>query len=100
SRKLARTPDDQPVVAGPWLGDEVGEVLYWIPFLRWAQAATFGLQERLIVVARPRSEPWYAGIGARRVRPEDVGDAPSAALPASWVEDVRHELAARRPGDR
>ena len=22
------------VVAGPWLGDELGELLYWIPFLR------------------------------------------------------------------
>src|SRR5262245_15672627 len=28
---------DGPVVAGPWLDDEVGELLFWIPFLAWAE---------------------------------------------------------------
>ena len=49
-RKVKRGEGE--VVAGPWLGSEVEELLYWIPFLRWAQTATFGLRDRLTVVAR------------------------------------------------
>ena len=52
-RKIKRGEGE--VVAGPWLGDEVEELLYWIPFLRWAQTATFGLRDRLTVVARATS---------------------------------------------
>jgi hypothetical protein len=63
-RKRALHRSGLPVVAGPWLGDEIGEVLYWIPFLRWVEAKSEGLRERLFVVCRGSSTPWYAGIGA------------------------------------
>ncbi len=68
-RDLART--GEPVVAGPWLGDEVGELLYWIPFLRWSTTSTLELSDRLIVVARPQSAPWYQGFDVRTNVPED-----------------------------
>ncbi|HKP17934.1 MAG TPA: hypothetical protein VJT84_05595, partial [Gaiellaceae bacterium] len=95
-RRLARGESAEPIVAGPWLGDEIGELLYWIPFLRWAQSVTFGLGERLVLVARASSVPWYAGIGSTVVT-----ESPrNPDLPASWIEEVRGELAQRRPGER
>ena len=41
-----------PVFVGPWTDSRANELLYWIPFVRWA-TTTYGLaQERLIVVSR------------------------------------------------
>ena len=85
-RRLMRAAGERTVVAGPWLGDEIGELLYWIPFLRYAQTATLELRERLWVVTRSGSAVWYAGIGARHVLVEDVVEPTELA-----------ELAARFP---
>jgi hypothetical protein len=71
-RKLAGNRAGVAVVAGPWLGDEIGELLYWIPFLRWAQTAHSGLRGRLFVACRAASAPWYAGIGSRQVILEEL----------------------------
>jgi hypothetical protein len=70
-RRIRRRPD-APVLAGPWLGEELGELLLWIPLLRWAQTSTLGLRDRLVVVARSSSLEWYEGIGARRLAVEDL----------------------------
>jgi hypothetical protein len=83
------------IVAGPWPGDEIGELLYWIPFLRWAQTANIGLRERLYVLRRPEHEAWYAGIGAGTVAP-----AGGAVLDPGLVLAARHELARQDPGRR
>jgi hypothetical protein len=96
-RRLGREQTTAPVVAGPWLGDEVHELLYWIPFLRWAQAATLDLHDRLVVVARPSSAAWYEGVGATVVLEAPEGDV--RLLPAELVADRRAELAERRPGE-
>jgi hypothetical protein len=61
-------------VAGPWVGDEIGELLYWIPFLRYVQTATS--RERLWVVTRPENPAWYEGIGAPLVSVEDYDGDP------------------------
>jgi hypothetical protein len=71
-RKLARSRAGVAVVAGPWLGDEIGELLYWIPFLRWAQTANPTLRGRLFVACRAASAPWYEGIGSRQVTLEEL----------------------------
>ena len=83
------------VAAGPWLDDEVGELLYWLPFLSWAEATTPGLRERLVVHARPSSLPWYAGIGSAR-----VADVPGFGprLEPALIAGHRLELADRHRG--
>jgi hypothetical protein len=87
-RKRALKRSGAPVVAGPWLGDETGELLYWIPFLRRAQGTDAGLAERLFVVHRASSAAWYEGVGAARAELERIlGDA------AAGLESVgEHEL--------
>jgi hypothetical protein len=71
-RKRALNRSGAPVVAGPWAEDEIGELLYWIPFLRAAQTASPGLRERMFVVCRSSSSSWYDGIGAARVDLEQL----------------------------
>jgi hypothetical protein len=109
-RKLGRDEDGPPVVAGPWGGDEIGELLVWIPFLRWAQSVTLGMRGRLVVLARPGSAAWYDGIGTRRLSMTDVPDLDAARaalgadevleLPTATVDDLRADLARQRPGGR
>ena len=98
--ELRRTIDrlargDAPIVAGPWTGDEIGELLYWIPFLRWAQTANIGLRERLYVPRAPQHEAWYAGIGAGTEAP-----AGAKRLDPELVLAARSELARQDPGLR
>ena len=54
-----------PVFVGPWL-DSIGtELLYWIPFVRWA-SAVYGLApERLIVLSRGGVSRWYGPLSRR-----------------------------------
>lgn len=75
-----RTPDDvlelaraelstavaghAPVIAGPWLGEVGYELLYWIPFLRWATLEHPGLRDRLVVVSRGGVESWYGDVAS------------------------------------
>jgi hypothetical protein len=112
ARNVARHASRSPVVAGPWLGDEVGELLYWIPYLRWAQVAFAGLHDRLFVLRRRSSAWWYEDLGAHLVDAEEIVD--SEALPAvigveadryliiHWeeVESRRGALAAHKPDRR
>ena len=112
ARNVARHASGAPVVAGPWLGDEIGELLYWIPYLRWAQVAFAGLHDRLFILRRPSSAWWYDGLGARLIDAEEIVDA--EALPTltgveaerylilHWdeVESRREALAAHRPDRR
>jgi hypothetical protein len=106
-RRLGREQTDAPVVAGPWLDDEIGELLFWIPFLRWAQVVTFGLRERLVVVSRAAGAGWYEGIGSARLVDEEIESVEQALgagdlrrLPASLVAGRRAALAGCRPGER
>jgi hypothetical protein len=102
ARRLGSEQTAAPIVAGPWLADEVGELLYWIPFLRWAQVASFQFRERLVVVTRESSAAWYRGIGSRLVAPDEVGllGEDVRLMPAELVEERRSDLAARHPGER
>jgi hypothetical protein len=101
--KLARTSG--PVVAGPWEGDSLGELLYWIPFLRWAQTATLGLRERLFVLRADACETWYAGIGARQVPAHMRESLGVDCTEEMWldpraVDEARAELAGQDPHRR
>jgi hypothetical protein len=55
--KLAAGSDT--IVVGPWLGEVGFELLYWVPFLRWF-AGTFRVApQRLLIVSRGGTAPWY-----------------------------------------
>ena len=127
-RKRALHRTGAPVVAGPWLGSEVEELLYWIPFLRRLQGMDAGLKERLFVVRRAAGAPWYAGIGAGQVDlerlipdepPDEVtedelqgplrdeiartfgfGSRAFRVLPAGLVAATREAIADQKPSDR
>jgi hypothetical protein len=86
----------ESVAAGPWLGDEIGELLYWLPFLSWAEASTSGLRERLVVHARPSSLAWYGGIGSQRLAGEPAPG--SARIDPELIAAHRLELADRHRG--
>ena len=63
-RRLAEETEG-PILAGPWVSEVGYELLYWVPFLRWAIEEHPGLAERLVVVSRGGSEHWYDGLGVR-----------------------------------
>ncbi len=62
-RRLARS--DEPIVAGPWLGEVGFEILYWIPFLRWALGRFCIAPDRVVAVSRGGVENWYRRVAAR-----------------------------------
>ena len=58
--RLAKVPG--PILVGPWLSEVGFELLYWVPFLKWA-VAEFALDpSRLIAVSRGGVSSWYQGI--------------------------------------
>lgn len=58
---------DRPIVIGPWTGEVGFELLYWVPFVRWV-VQTYALPlDRLIVVSRGGSAPWYGELARRYV---------------------------------
>jgi len=59
-RSLAKS--GQPIVIGPWLGEIGFELLYWIPFLRWAQRSVGLTPDQLTVVSRGGCQSWYSDI--------------------------------------
>jgi hypothetical protein len=127
-RKRALHRTGAPVVAGPWTGDEIGELLYWIPFLRRLQGMEAGLRERLFVVRRSAGAAWYEGIGAGQVDlerliadepPDEVteeelqgplrdeiahtfsfGSRAFRVLPAGLVAATRKAIAEKKPSGR
>ena len=58
---------DTPVLAGPWLGEVGFELLYWIPFLRWAVSEFPGLRRQLVIQSRGGVASWYEGLATRYV---------------------------------
>ena len=54
-----------PVFVGPWNDSTENELLYWIPFIRWASTAYGIPPERLIVIANGSPAAWYSSIAQR-----------------------------------
>lgn len=63
--RIAR--EDGSVIAGPFVGEVGFELLYWLPFLRWAVAEEPSLRGRLVVVSRGGTASWAADLDARYV---------------------------------
>jgi hypothetical protein len=54
-----------PIFVGPWFDSVTHELLYWIPFVRWA-SATYGLApERLVAISRGGVQGWYGALARR-----------------------------------
>lgn len=69
-QQIARS--GRPVIAGPWLGEVGFELLYWVPFLRWAMD-TFGIDPvRVVAVSRGGPASWYRSVAGRYVDVLDV----------------------------
>ena len=71
------------ILVGPWLDDVASELLYWIPFVRWA-VRTYRLSlDRLVVVSRGNAREWYGPLASRYVNARDLF---SASEYADWVQ--------------
>jgi hypothetical protein len=101
-RLLAEDPG-QPIVFGPWRGDAATELLYWAPFVRWAQEHFSLDPARVTVVSRGGVGHWYGSAcgtyfdanghedilpGAAVFRPEPI---------LALIEEYRDGSAAPRP---
>jgi hypothetical protein len=65
------------IIVGPWHAEVGYEVLYWVPFLRWALEREPGLAGRLVVVSRGGTRSWYEGIASDYVDLYDHRDPDS-----------------------
>jgi len=64
----------QPIVVGPWTGEIGFELLYWVPFVRWA-VEKFNLPpDRMTVVSRGGTASWYGLTNSRYVDVFSVAD--------------------------
>jgi hypothetical protein len=72
---------DGPIVVGPWLGEVGYELLYWIPFVRWAARRHKSLKERMVVVSRGGTASWYGPLASRYV---DVFDLMTTTELGTW----------------
>src|SRR5262245_15937900 len=101
-RRLAEA--DSAIAAERWAGSTTHELLYWIPFLRWALLALPELRGRLAVAASPDALHLYEDLDAHVVAVEDGEDvkavlgAPEVVvLEPGLVERHRKTLAATDP---
>lgn len=76
-----------PIIVGPWLTEVGYELLYWIPFVAWAQREYSLDPDRLVVVSRGGVQSWYAHLTSRYV--EILSLMTPAAFRAGNQERVR-----------
>lgn len=93
-----------PILVGPWTGSPGSELLYWIPFLRWASRAYRLAPERFVVVSRAGTRHWYGTLATRYFdltellgdtsdkAPEDISAAVVARLRAELGQDGLDQL--------
>jgi hypothetical protein len=111
-RRLARRMHellrhDRPIIVGPWTGEVGFELIYWVPFVRWAVDTSGIPRDRLIVVSRGGTASWYGDLATRYtdafefVSPEEFRVATAEArkqrrVGAFDAELVRRVVAAQR----
>ena len=87
-RVLARgTSGRKPIVVGPWTSEVGYEVLYWVPFLRWAMDRYAVGPDRVIAVSRGGVAEWYEGIAGAYVEIFDLVDPAEFAAEAAARRD-------------
>jgi hypothetical protein len=93
SLRVLAEDERQRIVFGPWPGDVATELLYWAPFVRWAQGQFSLDPAQLAVASRAGGEHWY---GLATTDGEDAAVFPAGPV-AALVEDYRAGSAAPRP---
>jgi hypothetical protein len=56
-----------PIFVGPWLSEVGYEILYWVPFLRWALIEAGIAPDRVTVISRGSVKSWYRGLAANYI---------------------------------
>ncbi|MGH9254318.1 MAG: hypothetical protein ACRD3C_07085 [Vicinamibacterales bacterium] len=83
-RMLARaTSGQRPIIVGPWTSEVGYEVLYWLPFLRWAMDRYAVGADRLVALSRGGAAVWYEGIAERYVEIFDLVEPSTFAAHAA-----------------
>lgn len=90
SRLQALCDTDGPIVVGPWLGEVGYELLYWIPFVRWAARRHESLRERMVIVSRGGTASWYGPLASRYI---DVFDLMTTTELRTWRAGLLPERA-------
>ncbi len=60
------------VIVGPWTGEVGFELIYWVPFVRWALGHAGIDPARVTVISRGGTAPWYDGLASRYVDALDL----------------------------
>lgn len=61
-----------PVLVGPWTGEVGFELIYWVPFVRWALGHAGIDPARVTVVSRGGTAAWYDGLARHYVDALDL----------------------------
>jgi hypothetical protein len=91
--RAAFDEEHERVVLGRWDGDVCTEVLYWLPFLRWA-VEHYGVDaSRVLALSRGGVAAWYRDVATRHAESLDgVDGPPSLASTPGLSPDVLREL--------
>jgi hypothetical protein len=74
--RLARlAKSDQPILVGPWTGEVGFELIYWIPFVRWAIGHAAIDPARVTIFSRGGPRAWYDGLGVSYLDVLDLSTA-------------------------
>ena len=93
--------DVERIILGPWVGDIRSEVLFWIPFLRWASESCGWDHNKLVTVSRGGAGEWYRDLAPRRVEALDYfGAEELARLDTDAVSSKKRRLQDRTGLDR
>jgi hypothetical protein len=98
-RLLAEDPRQQ-ITFGPWEGDTATELLYWAPFVRWAQEHFSLDPARVTIVSRGGVGHWYGEACGTYAETLDAGADLALFSPApvlALVDEYRSGNAAPRP---
>ena len=84
-----------PIIVGPWTSEVGYEVLYWLPFLRWAIDRYDVDPKRVVAVSRGGTSGWYEGIAGTYVDVFDLvpPDAFAAQAAARREQGDQKQLA-------
>jgi len=91
-RRLRRLDRSRTILVGPWTGEVGFELLYWVPFVRWAVDQLGVDPSQLIIMSRGNTASWYGLPGARYI---DVLERRSASELRSHMAEAKKQRTLR-----